>query len=191
MRIVGLLPPTLAACALGARYAPATIGRPSTPTSSPSRSSLPNSTRSLCGAAASGRRGAVEQIPDHQLRKRREFQPGADLRAGPRAGHRLRDDGGLHSYAAATPDVREFRQLLRDGYRDGAAQAGAGLPRTHPSDVIMTALRPLASLAGRMLDLRCGCSEPRTMTTARRRGLRSSTGSGWPCSRKYTYSNVN
>lgn len=37
----------------------------------------------------------------------------------------------------ATPDVREFRQLLRDGYRDGAAQAGAGLTRTHPSNVII------------------------------------------------------
>jgi endonuclease/exonuclease/phosphatase family metal-dependent hydrolase len=37
----------------------------------------------------------------------------------------------------ATPDVREFRQLLRDGYRDGAAQAGAGLTRTHPSHEII------------------------------------------------------
>ncbi|WNG82939.1 endonuclease/exonuclease/phosphatase family protein [Mycobacterium sp. ITM-2016-00316] len=37
----------------------------------------------------------------------------------------------------ATPDVREFRRLLRDGYRDGAAQAGAGLTRTHPSNVII------------------------------------------------------
>ncbi|WP_395308247.1 endonuclease/exonuclease/phosphatase family protein [Mycobacterium sp. AMU20-3851] len=32
----------------------------------------------------------------------------------------------------ATPDVREFRQLLHDGYRDGAAQANAGLTMTYP-----------------------------------------------------------
>ncbi|MDZ7885534.1 MAG: endonuclease/exonuclease/phosphatase family protein [Mycobacterium sp.] len=36
----------------------------------------------------------------------------------------------------ATPDVREFRQLLRDGYRDGAKQVGAGLTRTYPSDTV-------------------------------------------------------
>lgn len=40
----------------------------------------------------------------------------------------------------ATPDVREFRHLLRDGYRDGAAQAGAGLTRTHPSHAIIPPL---------------------------------------------------
>lgn len=40
----------------------------------------------------------------------------------------------------ATPDVREFRQLLQDGYRDGAAQAGAGLTRTHPSHAIIPPL---------------------------------------------------
>lgn len=40
----------------------------------------------------------------------------------------------------ATPDVREFRQLLQDGYRDGAAQAGAGLTRTHPSNEIIPPL---------------------------------------------------
>ena len=40
----------------------------------------------------------------------------------------------------ATPDVREFRQLLQDGYRDGAAQAGAGLTRTHPNHVIIPPL---------------------------------------------------
>lgn len=33
----------------------------------------------------------------------------------------------------ATSDVREFRRLLRNGYRDGAAQAAAGMTRTHPS----------------------------------------------------------
>jgi endonuclease/exonuclease/phosphatase (EEP) superfamily protein YafD len=35
----------------------------------------------------------------------------------------------------ATADVREFRALLRDGYADGAAQAGAGFLRTHPDDL--------------------------------------------------------
>lgn len=40
----------------------------------------------------------------------------------------------------ATPDVREFRRLLRDGYRDGAAQAAAGLTRTYPSNVIIPLL---------------------------------------------------
>jgi endonuclease/exonuclease/phosphatase (EEP) superfamily protein YafD len=35
----------------------------------------------------------------------------------------------------ATPDVFEFRRLLRDGYRDAAEQAGAGLTRTHPADI--------------------------------------------------------
>jgi endonuclease/exonuclease/phosphatase (EEP) superfamily protein YafD len=32
----------------------------------------------------------------------------------------------------ATPDVRAFRQLLRDGYHDAAEQAGAGLTRIRP-----------------------------------------------------------
>lgn len=40
----------------------------------------------------------------------------------------------------ATPDVREFRRLLREGYRDGAAQAAAGLTRTHPSNSIIPPL---------------------------------------------------
>jgi endonuclease/exonuclease/phosphatase (EEP) superfamily protein YafD len=35
----------------------------------------------------------------------------------------------------ATRDIREFRRLLRDGYRDAAEQAGAGLTRTHPADI--------------------------------------------------------
>lgn len=34
-----------------------------------------------------------------------------------------------------TADMREFRHLLRDGYRDAAEQAGAGLTRTHPADI--------------------------------------------------------
>lgn len=37
----------------------------------------------------------------------------------------------------ATPDVREFRDLLRDGYDDGARQAAAGLTRTHPADIVI------------------------------------------------------
>lgn len=54
----------------------------------------------------------------------------------------LPDDGPIVIGADlnASPDVREFRQLLTDGYRDGAAQAGAGLTRTHPSNVIIPPL---------------------------------------------------
>lgn len=54
----------------------------------------------------------------------------------------LPDDGPIVVGADlnASPDVREFRQLLRDGYRDGAAQAGAGMTRTHPSNSIVPAL---------------------------------------------------
>lgn len=37
----------------------------------------------------------------------------------------------------ATPDVLEFRRLLRDGYRDAAEQARAGLTRTHPADIVI------------------------------------------------------
>jgi endonuclease/exonuclease/phosphatase (EEP) superfamily protein YafD len=40
----------------------------------------------------------------------------------------------------ATPDVLEFRRLLRGGYRDAAEQAGAGLTRTHPADVAIPPL---------------------------------------------------
>ncbi|QIV81149.1 endonuclease/exonuclease/phosphatase family protein [Mycolicibacterium frederiksbergense] len=62
-------------------------------------------------------------------------------RLGP-ALHELPPDGPVvvGGDLNATPDVREFRQLLRDGYRDGAAQAGAGLTRTHPSNVIIPPL---------------------------------------------------
>ena len=35
----------------------------------------------------------------------------------------------------ATPDMREFRRLLRQGYQDSGAQAGAGVVRTHPADI--------------------------------------------------------
>lgn len=34
----------------------------------------------------------------------------------------------------ATPDLREFRALLHNGFHDGAAQAGAGITRTYPAD---------------------------------------------------------
>jgi endonuclease/exonuclease/phosphatase (EEP) superfamily protein YafD len=37
----------------------------------------------------------------------------------------------------ATPDVLEFRRLLRNGYHDAAEQAGAGLTRTHPADIVI------------------------------------------------------
>ena len=40
----------------------------------------------------------------------------------------------------ATPDVLEFRRLLRTGYRDAAEQAGAGLTRTHPADILIPPL---------------------------------------------------
>ena len=62
-------------------------------------------------------------------------------RLGP-ALRELPDDGPIVIGADlnASPDVREFRQLLTDGYRDGAAQAGAGLTRTHPSNVIIPPL---------------------------------------------------
>lgn len=35
----------------------------------------------------------------------------------------------------ATPDMLEFRRLLRQGYQDAGAQAGAGVVRTHPADI--------------------------------------------------------
>ncbi len=34
----------------------------------------------------------------------------------------------------STPDMREFRALLHNGFADGAAQAGAGITRTYPAD---------------------------------------------------------
>ncbi|MCW2529739.1 MAG: hypothetical protein JWM76_4599 [Pseudonocardiales bacterium] len=34
----------------------------------------------------------------------------------------------------ATPDIVQFRRLLRGGYRDAAEQAGAGITRTYPGD---------------------------------------------------------
>jgi endonuclease/exonuclease/phosphatase (EEP) superfamily protein YafD len=37
----------------------------------------------------------------------------------------------------STTDMREFRRLLHDGYRDAAEQAGAGVTRTHPADIVV------------------------------------------------------
>jgi endonuclease/exonuclease/phosphatase (EEP) superfamily protein YafD len=34
----------------------------------------------------------------------------------------------------STPDMREFRHLLRDGFRDASLQAGAGFNTTYPAD---------------------------------------------------------
>jgi endonuclease/exonuclease/phosphatase (EEP) superfamily protein YafD len=53
----------------------------------------------------------------------------------------------------ATPDVLEFRRLLRGGYRDAAEQAGAGWARTHPDDV-----RPLPPIFALDHVLTRGCS---------------------------------
>jgi endonuclease/exonuclease/phosphatase (EEP) superfamily protein YafD len=62
----------------------------------------------------------------------------------------------------ATRDIREFRRLLRDGYRDAAEQAGAGLTRTHPADIWLPPLlaidhiltRGCAATAVRTLDIK-------------------------------------
>ena len=40
----------------------------------------------------------------------------------------------------ATTDMRPFRALLVDGYHDAAAQAGAGITRTHPADIVIPPL---------------------------------------------------
>jgi endonuclease/exonuclease/phosphatase family metal-dependent hydrolase len=60
----------------------------------------------------------------------------------------------------ATPDVREFRRLLRGGYRDAAEQAGAGLTRTHPADVPLV---PPVFAVDHILVLRCDASAVRTL----------------------------
>ena len=63
-------------------------------------------------------------------------------RLGP-ALRELPDDGPIVIGADlnASPDVREFRQLLTDGYRDGAAQAGAGLD-AHARHVVVGGADP-------------------------------------------------
>lgn len=60
----------------------------------------------------------------------------------------------------ATPDVLEFRRLLRDGYRDAAEQAGAGLTRTHPDDVRL--LPPIFAL-DHVLTRGCSAKSVRTL----------------------------
>jgi endonuclease/exonuclease/phosphatase (EEP) superfamily protein YafD len=60
----------------------------------------------------------------------------------------------------ATPDVLEFRRLLRDGYRDAAEQAGAGLTRTHPDDV---RLLPPIFAVDHVLTRDCSAKSVRTL----------------------------
>jgi endonuclease/exonuclease/phosphatase (EEP) superfamily protein YafD len=59
----------------------------------------------------------------------------------------------------ATPDVLEFRRLLRNGYRDAAEQAGVGLTRTHPADI---RIPPLFAV-DHILTYRCTASRVRTV----------------------------
>lgn len=63
----------------------------------------------------------------------------------------------------ATPDVLEFRRLLRNGYNDAAEQAGAGLTRTHPDDVRL--LPPIFAL-DHVLTRRCSAESVRTLAIA-------------------------
>src|ERR1700694_3767608 len=64
--------------------------------------------------------------------------------------------GDLHS----TPDIREFRRVLRGGYQDAAEQAGAGLTRTHPADIW---LPPLFAV-DHILTRGCTATAVRTMS---------------------------
>jgi endonuclease/exonuclease/phosphatase (EEP) superfamily protein YafD len=59
----------------------------------------------------------------------------------------------------ATPDVLEFRRLSRDGYRDAAEQAGAGLTRTHPADIVI----PPVFAVDHVLVRRCIATSVRTL----------------------------
>jgi endonuclease/exonuclease/phosphatase family metal-dependent hydrolase len=61
----------------------------------------------------------------------------------------------------ATPGNLEFRRLLHGGYRDAAEQAGAGLTRTHPSDVRL--LPPVFAL-DHILTRHCVATSVRTLT---------------------------
>jgi endonuclease/exonuclease/phosphatase (EEP) superfamily protein YafD len=63
----------------------------------------------------------------------------------------------------ATPDNLEFRRLLHDGYRDAAEQAGAGLTRTHPSDV---RLLPPVFAVDHILTRDCTATAVRTLSLA-------------------------
>jgi endonuclease/exonuclease/phosphatase (EEP) superfamily protein YafD len=61
----------------------------------------------------------------------------------------------------ATPDIREFRRLVRAGYRDAAEQAGAGLTRTYPADVRL--LPPLFAV-DHILTHNCAATTVRTLS---------------------------
>jgi endonuclease/exonuclease/phosphatase (EEP) superfamily protein YafD len=60
----------------------------------------------------------------------------------------------------ATVDMREFRRLLHDGYRDAAEQAGAGLTRTHPADIVV----PPVFAVDHILTRGCTATSVRTLT---------------------------
>ena len=62
----------------------------------------------------------------------------------------------------STVDVREFRHLLRDGYRDAAEQAGAGLTRTHPADIAV----PPVFAVDHILTRDCTATALRTLPVA-------------------------
>ena len=63
----------------------------------------------------------------------------------------------------ATPDHLEFRRLLRGGYRDAAAQAGAGMTRTFPG----AARRPPALFAlDHILTRKCTARAVKTVAIA-------------------------
>jgi endonuclease/exonuclease/phosphatase (EEP) superfamily protein YafD len=59
----------------------------------------------------------------------------------------------------ATPGNLEFRRLLRNGYRDAAEQAGAGLTRTHPADFWL----PAVFAVDHILTRRCAATAVRTL----------------------------
>jgi endonuclease/exonuclease/phosphatase (EEP) superfamily protein YafD len=63
----------------------------------------------------------------------------------------------------ATPGNLEFRRLLHGGYRDAAEQAGAGLIRTHPSDV---RLLPPVFAVDHILTHTCTATAVRTLCLA-------------------------
>ena len=63
----------------------------------------------------------------------------------------------------ATPDNLEFRRLLRNGYHDAAAQAGAGLTRTYRADA---RLLPALFAIDHILTHDCTASAVRTLSVA-------------------------
>jgi endonuclease/exonuclease/phosphatase (EEP) superfamily protein YafD len=60
----------------------------------------------------------------------------------------------------ATADMPEFRQLLRDGYHDAAEQAGAGVTRTHPADIVV----PPVFAVDHILTRGCTATSVRTLS---------------------------